>query len=684
MTAARPPAYRGKRQKPLRTMNEGGGAPSSPPRCTNEKSLVRPRPRLRPISISPDGDEGGGGSSSDDDDGGGGDGLGFDHILTGRAVAVNGKRTTATMAVAKELPAQPLREATHAEKGRKNASHHEERMEERMDIDSDEGGLALDAPVFIAPGEGDDPSSCDSSSSGDSDSDSDSDSDDDDSVASGEGEGEIQGSNNISDSGAGEKEGSEASDLSGEFERLRKEIRTRERKLAKLLRGKEGSAYARMMREQEDAANADLLRRRSEGGAASGGRSDGGATGDAAAEEAARPGRRTPPGAIRSMILEERHHSLPGAFSLVVHCVLYITIAQCFGRAMDRLGYCILEKVYKWDVRSNWFDYGRFDDAFHLAFLGLALVLSRATGVLYDWNEERGYQRRVYFHLRNKWFLKFRDARLLDFFSGGELREEYEPDEAGGGGDGGEDRTEPRGSKRWGPRLKGLVDLVSFFVMYKCVDHFVSSWGAHPASDITEAVMAGLPSRSEARGGGGARNRRLDHGARHSYACASVTSVLDGPYGSDMLEWIATSGAAHEEGARDWIANAIECGWRGPASPAREVAEGGGAGGRSDSCAAKAGEDVDFDDDDDDDADACEADADENGSALITTWNRRFLSAQDERYFKETVSLDQFHDIMGDPSPTFYDPSREAWFYVAITVVAVGVLWACNIPFLLI
>ena len=49
----------------------------------------------------------------------------------------------------------------------------------------------------------------------------------------------------------------------------------------------------------------------------------------------------------------------------------------------------------------------------------LSLVASKMTGVVYDWNENGSYAKRVDLCFRNKWFMRCRDARLVDFFLGG-------------------------------------------------------------------------------------------------------------------------------------------------------------------------------------------------------------------------------------------------------------------------
>ncbi|KAL7554564.1 hypothetical protein ACHAWF_018022 [Thalassiosira exigua] len=575
-----------------------------------EEDDEAPRSTTKKAAIAPDWSS----SSASDDDGGGG--PGFDHILTGRAI--DSKRKDATMAKAKKLPVQPLLVTANAGNRSESASQHEKETKKLID------GVGNEE---VRPAEDNDLSTCVSVKS------------------------IVDGDSISSVEGAGEIEDSDAPDLSSDqrciqLEQLRDEIRTRQRRLAKLLQGKEGSAYARMMQNQEDAANAYLLLQ-------VGAEGPRGAQGieEVAAEETSSTGD-TPLGALQSMLMDEWHHSLPGAFSLVVHCILYITFTKGSESFLDKISHVLLRAI-GWDPESE--NRGP-DNVFKLISLGLALLACRATGVLYDWNQERGYQRRVTFHLRNKWFLKFQDARLLDFFHGGELREKYEPDEVGVCNRE-EEGNEPDRSRRWGPRLKHVLDIISYFIACACIISLVESWGSIPVSNITEEVMAGVPSRQM-------REQSHDGGTHHS--CASVMTALDKPYGSGMMEWLASVDA---EGAHRLVANAKECGWQGTSSGIKETLGGDDQGARSDSCDAN-----------NDENDACDDDADENDSPTLVLWKKSFLSLQDEQYLKEMISPNQFHVIVGDPSPMFYDRKREAWFYVVITMFGFGVLWLCDIP----
>merc|ERR1739848_122682 len=100
----------------------------------------------------------------------------------------------------------------------------------------------------------------------------------------------------------------------------------------------------------------------------------------------------------------------------------------------------------------------------------------------------------------------------------------------------------------WGPRVKYVLDLLSFFVCYKCVDELVTNSFMVPMTDITTTVMDGLPSRQ--------LDRQEDHrAARFSHACSNVMSALDNPYAADMLQWVALHNFASEE-AKSWITNA--------------------------------------------------------------------------------------------------------------------------------
>ena len=225
------------------------------------------------------------------------------------------------------------------------------------------------------------------------------------------------------------------------------------------------------------------------------------------------------------------------------------------------------------------------------------------------------------------------------------MREEYEEYEDGGKSDAPSER-----GRRWGPRLKHLVDLLAFFVCYKSVDYFIYSLGALPLSDITDSVVEGLPSRHVQMH----RDRRSKENGR-SYACHSVVTALHNPYAADMLEWIAKMQIDSDE-TRGWVRNAKECGWLGPAEADGDSHEESGIAGEL-------------------------SDPTELPTFLS---QKRVLSALDDEYLEEAITEDAYANLVGETELRFYDPAREVLFLLASTAVGFGLLSYFDVPFLLI
>ena len=287
-----------------------------------------------------------------------------------------------------------------------------------------------------------------------------------------------------------------------------------------------------------------------------------------------------------------------------------------------------------------------------------------------------------------------REARGL--LLGGELREEYEENyhcrptiEGGGDAKPGEELKGTRGGGKrkrkfsWGPRLKYLIDLISFFTCYKCVDHLMYSLGVAPMSDISQSILEGLPSQISREeelpnDGGGARHATpvAGGGGGQSYACSNIMSALDNPYASDVLNWMARNVAGESEEARGWIENASEGGW-----------DGGGGCDDAGACPAADGDRGDSVDGAKDVADG-EGGGEDAPAAVFRNppllGRRRFLSARDDEYLRAIISTEAYYELVGEPEPRFTDPSWEMTFLLACTAACFGLLSFFRIPFLLI
>ena len=443
-------------------------------------------------------------------------------------------------------------------------------------------------------------------------------------------------SSSSSSSSSSSEEESEASDLptpvdnnneTSQLQELQNEISSRQRLLSKLLRGKEGTLYASIVQEQEEMVNSQLLGK------------------DDASETSSSP---TALQRIKSILVDEYYHTLPGAFSLIVHCLLYVTVYAIISKSLTKL--CDVTIIYftGWDANKNWFDSTNHELVFYAILLFFSLAAARVTGVIFDWNENRMYQKRVAFQVRNKWYMKCFDTKLMDYFHEGALANQYEKKNGSNADnkaiEGGNARQSNK--KKWGPKIKYVLDLFSFFICYKCVDSFVTTY-LYLGSEITDSVLQNLPSRQ-------LQEERDAHlvATGFSYACPSVTSALDNPYAKDMLNWIASLEIESEE-AKNWLTNAKKCGWSNDMDKVEVHSD-------------------------------LEEEEEEEEASPTFLRQRRIMSAQDDKYLQATISREAYYDLIGDPNPRFSDPDKEMFFLLTSTTVCFGLLYALGIPFLLI
>ena len=476
---------------------------------------------------------------------------------------------------------------------------------------------------------------------------------------------------------------------------LREEVEYRRTRLARLLRGREGTAYADAILGREDIVNSRLLLLLLDGESSSSS-----PTPPPPASPAFAAARRPPPPAeptttmrrrvgggatmmIRCALLEEWNHALPAAFSLVVHCVLYYQFYAMISTFADWLCYCPAR--WQWYAGGGgggggwwWWD----ADKFYASALFLSVLAGRVTGTLYDWNDNAPYRMLIDMQLRNRWVLRSWDARLMNYFSGDAIRSRYEREV---------DNAVPpiRVGRvtRWGPGAKRVLDLISFFLCYKSVEHFL--WRVGPSSTTPPPPPAmvndGAP-RPPGRGGGrrssssssssslsssssSSRGRR-----RVSHECTAVVGALGNPYASAMLDWIASRAAesAHDDVvARGYVANAMNCGWSGPRTTTTRDDDGDRPWTYYDGNDENTDSSSEFVEANDDESDRPTMPIAEGGNTI---------APPDDDY-------DESRNIVpaaGEPIPGPVDWLKEQLFVFASTAICLGLLYACGIPFLLI
>lgn len=520
---------------------------------------------------------------------------------------------------------------------------------------------------------------------------------------------------------------------------LQCEIHSRQKLLTKILRGKEGTAYATMIQNQETLVNSQLLDRMRMKGRE---------------PIAATDGRTSLKSAIHSILLDEYYHTLPGAMSLILHCVLYITTYALIVKFVNLLCDILIIVFTGWDIKTNDFDCTLHEHAFHAILLILSLLASRITGAIYDWNDNKLYQRRIAFQLRNKWILNFWDSKLLNFFHSDSTRMKYECYHENlpcwNDGEALQNGTATTAAatasskqchhhphqrrKLFGWRVKYMLDLFSFFFCYKSVEYFLYNVGVIPLSEITDEVWANLPSRhvhnQSLHGTSSSRDilldrvcdehprRKLQPGQQHrihfggddtagvSYACTNVRSALDNPYALDMLSWIAKMEFQSVEIA-NWIANAKNCGWSGVVAGGDDAASLVEIEASTKDQISMSIDDNIVDDDEVQSVHVVNSDDKVHQWTCITPQQiregsensyeghdarenesyypeMRRISAQDADYIRSTVASEAYYEFIRSPNPRFFDYVKEQLFWFATTFLCLGLLYICDIPFLLI
>jgi hypothetical protein len=421
-------------------------------------------------------------------------------------------------------------------------------------------------------------------------------------------------------------------------------ISRRQKQLSKLLRGIEGSAYANAFIRWEEMVNANLsllevkVETNNSHPNTMGEEVIDFTTSPSSSLEASNPRFDNADSSsilrhhrwmVRDVIFDEYYHTLPASFSLLLHCTLYIVLYSLIANIVDTL---------KFENNNV--------DMYYFTIMLVSLCMSRMTGNVYNWNDNTIYQKRIDFQLRNKWYLKLWDVKLRNFLEGDAIRSRYEKNTSS--------LCEGQRRKIWGRRIKVVLDCCSFFLCYKSVEHFIGRVVPVPSSL--------LPSMQG--GGGGESSSSVVH-QRHdvSHACPSVMSALDNPYTLDILNSVSKLEVQTEE-MKGWITNAKNCGWSDASSGKKKIND------------LHVGDKV-------------EGNWHMEGVYYpgiiveITNDDYSVIVRYDDNGSFETLSTDNVRRV-SDKYAKFVDQVKEPMFLVTVTVTCLGLLYAYDIPFLLI
>ena len=440
-----------------------------------------------------------------------------------------------------------------------------------------------------------------------------------------------------------------------EIRSLEREIESRRRRLDALVSGRDEedgpseTRYGRMLRRHEDRANS-LLRSRA------------GSRSQQRERRSSLPSMIAAlPDASNDVLLHEVHHTLPAFASLVAHCLVWISTYALLSCIVYHIAEFTIRKVGGWNLTDKFYDASTQEAMFYTFAIFAAYLLVRMTGSLYEWNDRRDYGRRVRFHARNRWVLGCWDARLADWFDGGETGRTHGPAAAGGGG--GEGRLARRLSRRFGPKAKTLVDAFGFVLAYYSINRLLELGLAGVSSDRRNEVLDGLPSRVLARK---MRDGRAAD-VRAGNVCGDILGTEgDGPSPPGICPE-SFDETMFVTDAWNWVSNHNRCGWvvswDGTATPESLTTRDGGAGDSPAARHAREGDGMasaitgralgDFKPWGDEDPDA---------------WLRE-LNRKDDEYLRSVLSYETYMALVGDPTVAFTDMGE---YYRMMAVVAAG------------
>ena len=253
-----------------------------------------------------------------------------------------------------------------------------------------------------------------------------------------------------------------------------------------------------------------------------------------------------------------------------------------------------------------------------------------------------------------------RDMRIMNWFSGDEIADKYE-------GNVNKKSGLNHKGKIWGPKLKCMLDIFSFYLCYGCIEHFVIESGPTTLFSMRETVLKGLPSQQLYQQW--ASNLGNDEGELHCIKSGSHYNATDECLDPSMLK------NEYVSDVWNWIMNSNRCGW---------TADDDGGGNEN--------EDEDKDHPEKQGGASSSTSFSSTGAVVqkFQPWKqadeewRRLINIRDDEYLRVNVSLDAYYALVGDPYADFVDPVREQLFFLAMTGISMLCLYWYGIPYTLI
>lgn len=254
--------------------------------------------------------------------------------------------------------------------------------------------------------------------------------------------------------------------IAHEIKLLEDGINHRRKMLRRFLRGKEGTTFAKMLRDSEDRVNAHLLenlRARIQSRSKESKSSVTISRSGASSQDLLR--------AIKNVLMREFRFTLPGCISLITHCSLYLSIYGCLSKLVDHVCHCMIIHLTGWHFKDNSFDCTWHERMFHIMCVLIGCCMARLTGSIYHWNENELFQQQLKAEMKSRSKSSW-DVQIVHWFSGKGKRNSH-----------------------WRPRLKCVLDTLGFFMIYISVDALLLHDFARFALDSRALILDGMPSR---------------------------------------------------------------------------------------------------------------------------------------------------------------------------------------------
>ena len=338
-----------------------------------------------------------------------------------------------------------------------------------------------------------------------------------------------------------------------------------------------------------------------------------------------------------AIFADAQYYTLPACLSLVIHCILHNAINTSIHNCIYNVGIPFwLRHAGNWDVVSNQYDSTQLIALFFLVVIALAMIFGRLTGGLYDYYD-RGeeYQERLDNVLQDRWHQRCWDARIMNWFSGDELRANYEKSKQRGETlHNGEHRNNSNSSMlknykyHWGPRVKTIIDVTIFYVCLFGVEFFSTEWVYKTILNRRESILEELPSRRLHQQWQQMNMTNIIEASREDNICLQTGSNSDDDTSLvDICINFTTVNTMHfESEVWNWAKNGNRCGW------------------------------------------------------IDDEWKRQ-MNKLDYEYLHDNIADDNYYSFVGDPYRHFIDTARESKFQAMVVILGATGLYWLDVPF---